>query len=114
MNKLFSLSILFFAWNVVLFRCVLHPIFFAELGAAFGRRIVQKTVQPIRAGGGHGHGAPLDPKYGDFKMPHVSPVHKYAGQALGTTMWFWIFYRAYYDLPTLLGHHPWHDEHDEH
>ncbi len=88
--------------------------------------LVQRWAQPLAgvlfkgrcslfvAEAGHGHGTPVDPKYGDFQMPHVSDVHKRVGHAIGTTMWFWIFYRAYYDLPTLLGHHPWHDEHGEH
>ena len=75
------------------------------------RRVVQRAIQPVRGGGGHGHGTPVDPKYGDFQLPHVSNVHKIAGRVMGTTMWFWIFYRAYHDLPALLGHHPWHDEH---
>lgn len=29
---------------------------------------------------------------------------------MGTTCWFWIMYRGYYDLPMLLGYHPWHNE----
>ncbi len=83
----------------------------AALGATFGRRVVQKTAGPVRGGAGHGHGTPVDPKYGDFHLPHVSAVHKNLGKAFGTAMWFWIFYRGYYDLPALLGHHAFHDEH---
>ena len=51
MNKLLSLSILFFAWNVVLFRCVLHPIFLQSwvqlLGGASFRKLYSLFVLAV-------------------------------------------------------------------
>lgn len=56
--------------------------------------------RPVRGGGGgHGH-AKADPtKYGDFTPPYPSTAHKVLAHGMGTTMWFWMMYRAYYDLP---------------
>jgi hypothetical protein len=52
--------------------------------------------RPLRGGG-----EKADPtKYGDFTVPHVASAHKNIAYGFGTTMWFWMFYRAYYDLPT--------------
>lgn len=87
------------------------------LGQLLARRALQapKIQKPLRGGhGGHDTRVRADPAiYGDLKLPHVSQGHKNVARAMGTFLWFWVFYRAYYDLPALLGHHAFHDEHDD-
>ncbi|EAL67441.1 hypothetical protein DDB_G0279939 [Dictyostelium discoideum AX4] len=39
---------------------------------------------------------------------HVSKVHKLLSVGLGTTVWFWVFYRAKQDWRTFVGvNYPW-------
>ncbi|OTA22527.1 hypothetical protein D0869_02626 [Hortaea werneckii] len=36
------------------------------------------------------------------------PFYRFAATGLGAAMWFFLFYRARYDMPVLLGwRHPW-------
>ena len=42
------------------------------------------------------------PALADFHAPHVDPTHQRIGTALGSIMWFWIFYRASEDGPVVL------------
>ncbi|EFA83141.1 hypothetical protein PPL_03931 [Heterostelium album PN500] len=43
---------------------------------------------------------------------HVPKHHRYLSVALGTTMWFWVFYRAKKDWKTTLGfQYPWDHDH---
>ena len=46
----------------------------------------------------------------------VSENHRLAGEVFGTICWLWIFHRARYDLPVVLGwRHPWeHAPGDDH
>mmetsp|Transcript_34664 Transcript_34664/g.88735 ORF Transcript_34664/g.88735 Transcript_34664/m.88735 type:complete len:91 (+) Transcript_34664:24-296(+) len=83
----------------------------ADFGKLLARRAVQRPAlrQTLRGGGELGPKA--DPKYGSYHPPVVDSVHKNLAKGMGTACWFWIFYRAYYDLPTLLGAHPFLDEH---
>lgn len=37
-----------------------------------------------------------------FHAPHVAPFHQRLSVVVGTTMWFWIFYRAYHDGPVVI------------
>ncbi|EGG21279.1 hypothetical protein DFA_01160 [Cavenderia fasciculata] len=46
---------------------------------------------------------------------HVAKHHKYISVALGTTMWFWVFYRAKQDWRSFLGlEFPWDHGHGHH
>ncbi|CAK1366604.1 hypothetical protein CB0940_09037 [Cercospora beticola] len=51
------------------------------------------------AGGHGGHPIHIHP---------ARPLYRFAAVGLGASMWFFLFYRARYDLPVLLGmRHPW-------
>ena len=86
--------------------------FLTGLGLILGRRIVQSTVRPIRAG--HAKKADhWDPVYGHFQLPTVNPIHKYVGKGMGTIMWFWILYRGYHDIPKMIDPPFMHDDDDD-
>mmetsp|Transcript_7785 Transcript_7785/g.13715 ORF Transcript_7785/g.13715 Transcript_7785/m.13715 type:complete len:148 (+) Transcript_7785:761-1204(+) len=68
-----------------------------------------------------------DPKYNNFKVPHVERKYWLLGEGFGVVMWLWVFYRCKQDgLTVFLGIHPWdlhgdddedhghHDDHDDH
>ena len=44
----------------------------------------------------------LGPRRAGFHAPHVAPFHQRLSVVVGTTMWFWIFYRAYHDGPVVI------------
>lgn len=72
---------------------------------------------------GGDHHAPykgLDAKlpYGGFHPPPVKRVHKNVALFIGTTMWFWVFWRLKHDWRHLFtSHRPYeitHEGEDEH
>jgi hypothetical protein len=55
--------------------------------------------------GGPGHGPSAPPgsdKFGGFRPPHVSNVHKRLAVFMGATCWLWMMYRAKQDGDVLL------------
>jgi len=64
-------------------------------------RAVQASRRPFQESrrnmGGHGH-----PPY------YISPIHTFAGEAMGVICWLWILHRARVDGPVVLGYRlPW-------